>query len=66
MWTTRSIDGVRDQRASNPDRIVLVASLVCLTCFLLSVVKDTALGDVQVDQTPMVETASAIGDWSRN
>ncbi len=61
MWTTRRIDGDRDLRVTNPDRIVLTASLVCLTCFLLSVVKDTTFGDATLDQPPAAETASVIG-----
>ena len=61
MWTTRSIDGERDLRVTNPDRIVLTASLVCLTCFLLSVVKDTTFGGADFNQPPVAETASATG-----
>lgn len=61
MWTTRSIDGNRDLRVTNPDRIVLTASLVCVTCFLLSVIKDTAFGGATLDQPPATETASVLG-----
>ena len=62
MWTTRNIDSTSPHTVDNPERIVLVASLVCLTCFLLSLVDVPNFGATQLSNSPAHETASSAGD----
>jgi hypothetical protein len=62
MWITRKFELKPDHSVPNPDRIVIVASLVCLSCFLLSVAKDSNFGVVQANQTPVTSLPSVISD----
>lgn len=48
--------------ARNPDRIVLVASLVCLTCFVLSLAKDPSFGVSNLGQSSVATPVSAATD----